>query len=110
MHVREDRWFAWQQRAQLWMTNVTMQGDGNHNDDCDVCGMRSSEAMIYAEGPHTSYPSIFYRVVSYPGRSLKDSSPKKETQCDVECTSITTRFPNNRLNSKTHIHDCSKVR
>lgn len=50
MHVREDRWFAWQQRAKLWMTNITMQGDGQRNDDCDVCGMRSSEAMVYAEG------------------------------------------------------------
>ena len=37
--------------SKLWMTDVTLQGDGDGVRDCDACGL-SSWARVYAEGAH----------------------------------------------------------
>lgn len=37
--------------ARVWMTNVTMQGDGTGNLTCSQCGMEVAQsAAVYAEG------------------------------------------------------------
>lgn len=37
--------------AEVWMTNVTLQGNGDDIRDCDNCGLRVADnASVYAEG------------------------------------------------------------
>lgn len=37
--------------AEVWMTGVTLQGNGDKVRDCDDCGLRGSiDAAVYAEG------------------------------------------------------------
>lgn len=39
------------QNARLWMTNVTMQGDGSRNLTCRECGLEVAySGAVYAEG------------------------------------------------------------
>lgn len=35
---------------QVWMTNVTLQGNGGAQQECEWCGLRATEASVYAEG------------------------------------------------------------
>jgi hypothetical protein len=37
--------------AKVWMTDVTLQGDGDGVRDCDACAV-SNWARLYAEGMH----------------------------------------------------------
>lgn len=38
------------EKAGLWMTNVTMQGDGDGTTDCRDCGIRMLTSLAYIEG------------------------------------------------------------
>lgn len=44
--------------AQLWMTNVTMQGNGDGQSDCNNCGLQVAvNAAVFAEGASVACPA-----------------------------------------------------
>lgn len=36
--------------SEVWLTNITMQGDGDGIPDCSICGLGSRRGFMHAEG------------------------------------------------------------
>lgn len=38
--------------SHVWMSNTTMQGDGDGISDCVICGLQSLQGSLHIEGAH----------------------------------------------------------